>query len=332
MTEATHKRPAVHRRSLLLGTAGGAVAGAAGTTLLGRPAEASAAGERHRPRTAGDGTPTEFRWLGTAGWRIGSGPRTVLFDPYLTRFPIGLFTDAFDTKTRLRIDERLVDRHLAGVKPQVVLVSHSHWDHLNDVPYIARSTGAPVIGTETTYHLLRAFGVDTGQLIVVKGGEVLEFDGCVVEVFASRHSRNAKRSYFVPGTLVAPPDRPRTIADLPEGDTLAFQVTFDGGPSVFLMGASDFAEREVDGVRPDIAMVATPATAVTHRYVPRLMAALGRPRTVVPVHWDNFETPLDEPVRADHTVDLDGFLGQLRRAAPESSVVLPDYRTTYRWA
>ncbi|MFH8366847.1 MBL fold metallo-hydrolase [Streptomyces sp. NPDC018031] len=325
------KRQGFSRRSALAGAAGGILAGAAGATVLGRSAEASAPEERQRPR-AGGGAAAEFRWLGTAGWRIGSGDRTLLFDPYITRFPTGLFTGRFDAATRLRVDERLVDTHLGGTAPKLVMVSHSHWDHLNDVPYIARSTGAPVIGTETTYHLLRAFGVDTGGLIVVKGGEVLRFDGFVVEVFASRHSRNGARSYFSPGTLVAPPGRPRTIADLPEGDTLAFQVTLDGGPSVFLMGASDFAAREVDGARPDIAMVATPSTTATHRYAPRLMAALGRPPTVVPVHWDNFETPLDEPVRPDPTVDVDRFVGQLRQAAPDSRIVLPDYRTTYHWS
>ncbi|MBH5337730.1 MBL fold metallo-hydrolase [Streptomyces pactum] len=331
MIEST-ERQVIRRRSLLAGAVGGVVAGAAGASLLDRSATAAPAGERPPAAASAGGEAAEFRWFGTAGWRIGSGDRTVLFDPYLTRFPTGLFTGAFDPATRLRVDEPLIDRHLSGVRPKLVMVSHSHWDHLNDVPYIARSTGAPVIGTETTYHLLRAFGVDAGQLIVVKGGEVLDFDGCVVEVFSGRHSRNARHSYFAPGTLVAPPRRPRTISDLPEGDTLSFQVTPDGGPSVFLMGGSDFAEREVAGVRPDIAMVATPATSATHRYASRLMTALGRPRTVVPVHWDDFETPLDDPVRADPTVDLDRFVAQLREAAPESRIVVPDRSTTYRWS
>jgi hypothetical protein len=53
-----------------------------------------------------------------------------------------------------------------------------------------------------------------------------------------------------PGVRVEVPREPLTIADLPEGDTLAFQVRPPGGPSVFFMGASDFAEREVAGSPP----------------------------------------------------------------------------------
>jgi mRNA degradation ribonuclease J1/J2 len=37
-----------------------------------------------------------------------------------------------------------------------ILVHHGHFDHLGDVPYIARKTGARVIGTETTITILRA--------------------------------------------------------------------------------------------------------------------------------------------------------------------------------
>jgi L-ascorbate metabolism protein UlaG (beta-lactamase superfamily) len=199
------------------------------------------------------------------------------------------------------------------------------------VPFIAASTGARVVGTETTYHLLVALGVDAARISVVKGGEVLDFGGIVVEVVASLHSRNKQHSYFAPGTLHAPPAaRPETVADLPEGDTLAFQVTAgSGGPSAFLMGASDFSEHAADGLRPDLAMIAVPTSASTYRYTPRLLRALGAPGVVVPVHWDNFERPLSEPPRRDPSADLDGFVAQVRRESPAARVVVPDYRTAY---
>lgn len=254
----------------------------------------------------------------------------MLFDPYLTRFRTGLFDGAFDAGTELRTDPDLVREHVGH--PELVLVSHAHWDHLADVPHIARTTGARVVGTETTYHLLVASGVDPGQVSVVKGGEVLDFGGgLTVEVVASLHSRNKKYSYFAPGTLHAPPATPpRTISDLPEGDTLAFLVTAgSGGPSAFLMGASDFCERAARGLRPDLAMVAVPAGTATHDYVPRLLRALDRPGVVVPVHWDNFEEPLTAPPRRDPSMDLDAFVAQVRRSSPASRIVVPDYRTVY---
>lgn len=312
-----------NRRTVLRGATLGAAA-----PLI--PATAGPASARQPARSGGPGAgPVSFRWLGTAGWRIDVGTRTVLFDPYLTRFPTGLYDGAFDPHTPLRTRPDLVDAHVG--RPELILVSHSHWDHLADVPHIAATTGARVVGTLTTYHLLVALGVDAGRISVVKGGEVLDFGGIVVEVVPSLHSRNKNCAYFAPGTLSAPPEKvPSTIADLPEGDTLAFQVTaWEGGPSAFLMGASDFSERAVRGLRPDLAMIAVPSGTATHRYVPRLMDALDGPGVVVPVHWDNFERPLTgSPVR-DPAMDLDAFLAQVRRASPATRVVVPDYRTVY---
>ncbi|MBJ3811776.1 MBL fold metallo-hydrolase [Streptomyces flavofungini] len=299
------------------------------------PAAASADSPAPAARSGGGSSEVTYRWLGTSGWRVDLGAagkragrhRTVLVDPYVTRFPTGLFSGAFDPATRLRTDKPLVRRH-AGT-PEVICVTHTHWDHLNDVPFLARATGARVIGTETTYHVLRSFGVDAAQLCVVKGGEVLDFDGYVVEVASSRHSRNAAYSYFAPGTLNAPPaTAPRTVADLPEGDTLAFKVTPDGAPSALFMGASDFDERSFAGLAPDLAMIAVASAESTYRYVPRLLAALGRPGVVVPVHWDDFERPLSEPPRADGTA-LDDFVARVRAASPASRLVVPDYETAY---
>ncbi|MFI2431344.1 MBL fold metallo-hydrolase [Streptomyces sp. NPDC018693] len=318
MTHQTHVAGGLDRRTVLRGAALGAAA-----PLI--PATGNARAATPATTTA----PVSFRWLGTSGWRIDVGERTLLFDPYLTRFSTGLFDGAFDPRTPLQSRPEIVDAHIG--RPEVVLVSHSHWDHLADVPHIARSTGARVIGTETTYHLLVSLGVDAGQISVVKGGEVLDLGGIVVEVVPSLHSRNKKCAYFAPGTLTSPPaTAPSTIADLPEGDTLAFQVTAgQDGPSAFLMGASDFSERAVRGLRPDLAMVAVPSSTSTHRYVPRLLRALDHPGVVVPVHWDNFEVPLGgSPVR-DPSMDLAAFLAQVARTSPGARAVVPDYRTVY---
>ncbi|SDL00887.1 MBL fold metallo-hydrolase [Streptomyces indicus] len=315
--------PSVGRRTVLRGAGLGAAA-----PLIPGIASATTSPDEAAHGVTAPG-PVSFRWLGTSGWRIDVGGRTVLFDPYLTRFKTGLYEGDFKPETRLESDPDLVREHIG--RPELVLVSHSHWDHIADVPQIAKSTGARIVGTETTFHLLVAFGVDPEQISVVKGGELLDFDGITVEVVPSLHSRNKRHSYFAPGTLNSPPaTAPKTIKDLPEGDTLAFQVTAGRtGPAAFLMGASDFAERAVQGLRPDLAMVAVPSSTATARYVPRLLRALDRPGVVVPVHWDNFEEPLSEPPRRDPAMDLDGFVAQVRQASPTSRIVIPDYRTTY---
>src|SRR5690349_13858958 len=98
-------RRGLDRRTVLRGATLGAAAplipaasAAAATATAGR--------DRGGERAARS---VSFRWLGTAGWRIDVGGRTVLFDPYLTRFRTGLFDDGLDPKTELTTDPTVVD-------------------------------------------------------------------------------------------------------------------------------------------------------------------------------------------------------------------------------
>lgn len=313
--------------STALVSAGG-LAGAALTTpaQAAPPATAPVAGPAGRRRG-----PVSFRWWGTSAWRIDIGDRTILVDPFVSRIDTGLFKGAFNQATKLEVRTDVVDSLVD--RAETVLVTHTHWDHYMDVPYIAGRTGARVVGTLTAYHLGLAYKVPSGQLSPVKGGEVLNFGGYTVEVVSSLHSRNKSYSMAFPGVRVSPPAKPETVADLPEGDTLAYQVRVADGPSVFFMGASDFVERNLTGLAPDVAMVALPSSTATADYAERLLDALDRPKVVVPVHFDNFETELRNPVSVATTdrERLDGLIAAVRRVSPRSRVIVPEYHTAYHF-
>jgi L-ascorbate metabolism protein UlaG (beta-lactamase superfamily) len=328
--------PRLNRRGLLRTAAVGVAAtGLSATAAPGLAAPAVAAGRSApagRTRTQEANAAATFRWFGTAGWRIDIGARTVLVDPYLSRHKTGLFDGGMNPATPLTVATSTVAEYVG--RPETVLVTHSHWDHFNDVPHIATTTGARVIGTMTTYQLGLACGIPSGQLGVVKGGEVLDFGDYSVEVVASLHSRNAAYSIGIPGVRLSQPPKPATVADLPEGDTLAYQLTIRNGPAVFFMGASDFAERNVTGLTPDIAMIAMASSTATYEYVPRLLEALDYPEIVVPVHWDNFETELRNPppVAPADRQRLEAMIEAIRRTAPRTSIVVPEYLTGYTFA
>ena len=311
--------PRVRRRLVT-----GAAALTLGSSAAGLPASAHAAptpSRRGRPPRRG-GT---FRWLGTAGWQVRTPDHELLVDPYLSRYPTGLAAGSFDPQTPLRTDAAAIDRGVG--EPGTILVTHTHWDHLNDVPYLARRHGARVVGTMTTYYTALAMDVPERQLLPVKGGEVLVLDDLVVRVVSSLHSRTGSGSLLFPGTRGAVPPPPRVISDLPEGDTLSFVVNRPGGPHVYVSGASDVDEQALSGVEADVAIFAVPSNDTTWEYVPRLLEALGRPRVVIPVHWDDFESPPTHPPTASDASRerLDATIRQVRRASPRSRVIVPDY-------
>ncbi|WP_202469466.1 MBL fold metallo-hydrolase [Streptomyces sp. SID2888] len=292
---------------------------------------APAAGRR-RPHS----TPVELRWLGVSGWEIViDGDRSILFDPYLSRIPCTDRTGALDPRLPLRPDRALVEHvataNLAG-PPELILLSHGHFDHVADVPQLLareawKKTRIRTVCDETVRHLLTAMDTPRARVddvIQVKGGEYLQFDGYTVEVFRSLHSQFADHGYFAPGRRPTPPPQPTTIGDLVEGDTLAYQVSVDGGPSILLMGASNFVERELAGIRPEVALVPMTSHSAVHRYLERLLAAVGNPALLFPCHHDDMTTPLTSGSSAlAASVGPSAARELSQAAAPGSHVLTP---------
>ncbi|MFD7307962.1 MBL fold metallo-hydrolase [Promicromonospora sp. NPDC059942] len=342
MTTPTTSNRGLSRRTLMSGAgtaalgvlgglAGAAVPGAASAAVAATAVGPETANPAETAAPAGFAT---FAWLGTSGWRIRTPTTTVLLDPYVTRFDTGLAAGKFSATTRLRVDAAALDAALgapgtAEGAVDSILVTHTHWDHFADVPHLARTRGATVFTTLTGYHLALALGVPREQLAVVRGGEELHLGDLVLRVVPSLHSRTASGGLLFPGVHTRVPARPRTIADLPEGDTLSYLLRSPQGRSVLLLGGSDYDDRALRGLRVDTVALPVPSTDVTADYAGRLLAALDGVGQVVLVHWDDFESPLTNPPRADDRTrgrmrDLTERIGQL---SPGTRVVVPEYGT-----
>ena len=339
MTTPRTSKPTLSRRTLMTGAgtaALGVLGGVTGARAFGAgPATGAAARTTATARTgAGPTGFASFAWLGTSGWQIRTPSTTVLLDPYVTRFDTGLAAGRFTPTTRLRVDAAALDAALgAPGTPRgavdAILVTHTHWDHFADVPHLARTRGATVFTTLTGYHLAQAMGVPQKQLAVVRGGEEMHLGDLVLRVVPSLHSRTATGALLFPGVRTQVPSRPRTVADLPEGDTLSYLLRSPQGRSVLLLGGSDYDDRALRGLHVDTVALPVPSTDVTADYAGRLMAALGNPGQVVLVHWDDFESPLTNPPRAGDTTRtrMAALTDQIGRLSPATRVVVPEYGT-----
>jgi L-ascorbate metabolism protein UlaG (beta-lactamase superfamily) len=316
----------VSRRGLL-GTgllAGLAAASSASAGSLLAPGVT--AGAEPAPRSGGPGNSgVRFSWFGTNGWEITFRDKTILIDPYFERDDVGFFSGKFNADAPINLRQELIDQHVK--KADHILIGHGHWDHLEDVPYVAKKTGAMVIGSETHSNVLRASGVPEGKIVTVKGGEYMQFDGYTIEVFPGLHSLGPAKKYAVPGHRITVPPAPSKVGELPEGDSLIYLVTIGGKFSIFLMSTANFIERAITGLKPDVALVASIFANQIHDFTPRLMHALNYPKVILPTHWDNFEKPFSEPAQDLRSVfgdagSLDVFVKDVKRVSPRSSVTV----------
>ncbi|WP_410789251.1 MBL fold metallo-hydrolase [Kribbella sp. C-35] len=288
----------VSRRGMLAGAAAAGAAGVAGAIGLENRSEAATA--QASATEAAGGTEAvgeavresvELTWFGTHAWQIRCGKSVVLTDPWLTRFHTGTFTpEGADPKTKLVIKPDVIDRHLSTA--DAILVHHGHYDHMADVPYVAKKTQATVLCTETHANMLRAMKTPNELLSRVRGGEYLPFEGFTIEVFPSLHSCGGKRhTYAYPGYRYDVPPRPRVIEDLVEGGTLAFVITI-GGLRILSLSTANFDPNALRGLQVDVVLAAPGGEpGITDR----LLQTIKPVRKVFATHWDDFDKPLDDP-------------------------------------
>ena len=277
--------------------------------------------------------PLSLTHFGAAGWSITDGKTTVLLDPYLSRIrfkgrkygPNDATEVPDDARPIVNMDEApSIDTGTVDLRAphaNYILLSHAHFNHCMDVPYIAQKTGAVVIGTESTANAAQNGGVAEEQTIVVRGGEDLEFPELSLKVIPSLHSPLSCKLYRDFGTIPIQ-NEPLTLDEYVEGGTLAYLLRF-AGRDILLFGSMNYIEREMEGLRPDIAVIASaPPRLDIHDYTGRLLRAIGQPPIVIATHWDDQGLPFGAPQDAalSHTKQ---FVDEVKLVNPAASVIVP---------
>ncbi|MFO8173380.1 MAG: Atu1372/SO_1960 family protein [Longimicrobiales bacterium] len=280
--------------------------------------------------------PLELTYFGTAAWRISDGEVVVLVDPYLSRLNYGLGghpdddRPAFSRQDLAWSDTATIDAHLT--ETDFILCTHSHFDHLGDVPYIARKTGAKVIGHETAITILRAYGIPDEQLYTVKGGEDYQFEGFSVRVVPGLHSALNEKHYYDSRRYDANTDlqAPLRIDQFIEGGSLNFLARFRRH-TVLAMGSMNFIEREFQGLEPDVLLAGVNGSRLgLYDYDRRLLTATGFPSVVAPAHWDNFRYPYGFSQEENFQRNVVPFIETVRTISPGSTVITPLHLETVR--
>lgn len=319
------------------------VVGCAGRT---RHLPVTAGGAEIKPGEPGYAHTLQAQYLGSGGFLIRKGTNAVMTAPFysnpgLLRVGLGL---------PITSDTNLVDRILPPVEDVAgILVGHSHYDHLMDVPFIAkhRAAGAKVYGSATTSNILsaeclseRLVDVEEGAGEFTAGGQIGRWHSVNGQVrimaLRSEHAPHIGCLKFFKGTVSqAQTNLPTTAYGWREGQTLAYLIDFlDADKRVeYRVFYHDSAVNcpKYGGLPllpgsenrpPDLDILCMASFHNVAGY-PEYVVQQHRPKYVVIAHWEDFfRSPLKEP-KVVRMTNARKFLKRLTNSYPRERIILP---------
>ena len=240
----------------------------------------------------------KITYLGTTVLLFDDGADQILFDCHTTRQSMRSFLFG-----KLRTDTAVADRVIAQfgfTRLRATFASHSHYDHVLDLPYYVNQCGGDVYGSPSALNVARGGGVPEARLHDFTREPEVQIGAFHIRVIPSKHSRAHFYNNDLGRTIDAPLVQPQRKRAYREGGSFDFIVTH-GEKTYVIRPSCNYIEGQLDGVRADVLFLGVTGLSKERKaWQKRFFAETidkVQPRLVIPLHWDRFFVPLYSPVR-----------------------------------
>ena len=254
----------------------------------------------------------DAQYFGTTTLAFRDSSNAVMVDALLTRPRMSQVLFGKLASNQNTIDDIL---HRASLtRLDLLLITHTHYDHVLDAAVIAKRTDARIVGSPSTREVALGGGLDPSRITVARGGDVLKAGDFTVTIFRSLHSAGDQ----IPGDVTSPVRQPASAKAYKEGGTYSYLIEHKGF-RILVHASANFIPGMYKGVHADVIFLATgglssqPA-AFSGRYWSETVEATGA-KLVIPIHWDDFFQPLGRPLQPLR-VFLDDIPLTMKRITP----------------
>lgn len=256
----------------------------------------------------------KVQFVGVSTLVISDDSTTILTDGFFSRFSSWdmLFGEIEPQKADI---QWAVDK-LEMEKLDAILVVHSHFDHAMDAPEVAKITGAPMYGSESTANIGRGWNLPDHQIKVFQNQQPLQFGKFKVTPILSNHyvfANAAVKEQALGGNqeITEPLIPPVPALAYKMGGAYTFLFEHPSG-SFLLQSSAGWKEGSLDGIQVDkvilgVGGLGAQTTDYQETYFKELVDKV-QAQHIYLIHWDAFSGSIRQPIQGPSRF-LDWYAG-----------------------
>jgi L-ascorbate metabolism protein UlaG (beta-lactamase superfamily) len=214
-----------------------------------------------------------------------------------------------------------------------VIVLHSHFDHALDAPEVVKQQpdACVLVGSDSTANIARGYELPKERIRVIQDGKVETFGRFQITLLRSEHSPLSLLAslgiehVLFEGEINKPLEPPAHFWDYKEGGSYSLLVEHDGR-NILVQASAGFKRGALAGRSAGVIFLGIGTLgklSQSHRdeYWHEVVEAVN-PKRIIPIHWDDFSRPLDQPLvpMPRPLDDFDAAMAFLRERASAKNI------------
>jgi len=244
-------------------------------------------------------------FFGTTTLLFDAGKDQILFDAHVTRPSVTRYARGDEASTDTALCDKLIRTHHID-RLRAIFISHTHHDHVMDAPYIANQCGARIYGSESARNVALGGDVPAENITVFQHGSSYTIGDYHIRILKSLHSKPTRFNNDLGEPIPEPLVQPASLRAYKEGGSYDFYVEYKE-KKILIRPSFNYIPGQLDGIKADVLFLGVAGLAKAEPDMEQAFFAetveKTEARLVIPVHWDNFFSPLGKPIE-----DMPDFL------------------------
>ncbi|SEA93504.1 L-ascorbate metabolism protein UlaG, beta-lactamase superfamily [Oribacterium sp. KHPX15] len=250
-------------------------------------------------------------YFGTTTLLFDDGNDQVLFDAHITRPSLSKYIAGAKASTNKTLCDELISLHNID-RLRAVFISHTHHDHVMDAPYIANKCNAKIYGSESAQNVALGADVPAENITVFKHGDIFDIGDYKIRILNSLHSKPTILNNDLGEPIKEHLTQPAGLRDYKEGGSYDFYIEYKE-KKILIRPSFNYIEGQLDDIRADVLFLGVAGLAKADHDMEKTFfketVEKSGAKLVIPIHWDNFFSPLDRPIEGmPHIIENTGVV------------------------